>query len=147
MGDMYLLIYASSAVAAAVFRARGDELAGWVPGLRWIAPLSFVAATEFVYWSGWHDLRIALPLVLIGVPLFFVLWPAQRDRPLRAELASGAWIVCYLVALTVLSGLGSFGGANRLPAPYDSLVVAVLGLGVFWWAVRAGRAREQSPTR
>ncbi|MGW1376319.1 APC family permease [Streptomyces sp. NPDC002446] len=152
MGDMYLLIYAACAVAVAVFRAEpGGRTAGWVPGLRWIAPLSFVVAGEFVYWSGWHDLRLALPLVLAGLPLFLVMHrrggrgaaAAEGDgagprRPLGAELRTGAWLVVYLLALTALSWLGTFEGSGRLPAPYDSIAVAVLALGVFFWAVRSG---------
>jgi hypothetical protein len=33
-----------------------------------------------------------------------------------------------LLALLVLSAVGSFGGAGILPAPWDSVVVAVMGL-------------------
>lgn len=148
MGDMYLLIYAASAVAVAVFRAEpGGGTAGWVPGLRWIAPLSFVVSSEFVYWSGWQDLRLALPLVLGGLLIFLAMRrPGVRvendgagpSRPLGAELRTGAWLVVYLVALTVVSGLGTFEGSGLLPAPYDSITVAVLALAVFFWAVRSG---------
>ncbi|MEV5510779.1 APC family permease [Streptomyces orinoci] len=140
MGDMYLLIYAASAVAVAVFRAEpGSRMAGWVPGLRWIAPVSFVVASEFIYWSGWHDLRLALPLVLGGLLIFLVMRRSSpEERPLSAELRTGAWLIVYLLALTVLSWLGSFKGSGRLPAPYDSLAVAGAALGIFYWAVRAG---------
>lgn len=142
MGDMYLLIYAASAVAAAVFLADpASGTAGWVPGLRWIAPVSFVVAAEFVYWSGWHDLRLALPLVLVGLLVFLGMHrTAMAGRPLAAELRTGAWLVVFLVLLTVLSWLGSFGGSGRLPAPWDSLAVAAAGFAVFFWAVRAGTA-------
>ena len=141
MGDMYLLIYAASAVAVAVFRGRPDgRPASWIPGLAWIAPLSFVVASEFVYWSDWHTLRLALPMVLIGLPLFLLLRPEQREEPsLAAELRRGAWLVVYLLTLVLLSWLGSFKGSDRLPAPYDSLTVAVVSAAVFVWAVRAGR--------
>ncbi len=149
MGDMYLLIYAASAVAVAVFRTgAGGGTAGWVRGLRWIAPLSFVVASEFVYWSGWHDLRLALPLVLVGLLLFLGMRrpgarAAKSDgagprRPLAAELRTGAWLVVYLLALTALSWLGTFKGSGHLPAPYDSLAVAAVALAVFFWAVRSG---------
>lgn len=145
MGDMYLLIYAASAVAVAVFRAEpGGRTAGWVPGLRWIAPISFVVASEFVYWSGWHDLRLALPLVLGGLLIFLAMRRAGEGdgagprRPLGAELRSGAWLVAYLAALTAVSWLGTFEGSGLLPAPYDSIVVAVLAVAVFLWAVRSG---------
>lgn len=141
MGDMYLLIYAASAVAVAVFRAGPgrERMAGWVPGLRWIAPVSFVVASEFVYWSGWHDLRLALPLVLAGLLLFLAMWrTGHNERSLAEELRTGAWLVVYLSALTLLSWLGTFKGSGRLPAPYDSFTVAVVTLGIFFWAVRSG---------
>nr|WP_229357741.1 APC family permease [Streptomyces sp. UNOB3_S3] len=140
MGDMYLLIYAASAVAAAVFlRQPGAAMAGWVPGLRWIAPVSFVVSSEFVYWSGWHDLRLALPLVLAGLLIFLAMRrTGDEDGPLLAELRTGAWLVVYLAVLTLLSWLGTFKGSGRLPAPYDSLTVAAVALGIFFWAVRSG---------
>jgi len=142
MGDLYLLLYMAAAVAAAVFRAvEPDRLSGWVPGLRWIAPISFVVATEFVYWSGWHDLRLALPLTLVGVPLFLLMWRTERSASLLAELRWGAWLVAYLVGLTVLSWLGTFKGSGILAAPYDSVTVGVLALLIFAVAVRSGRAQ------
>jgi amino acid transporter len=141
MGDLYLLLYASAAIAAGVFLAvEPERLSGWVPGLRWIAPLSFVAATEFIYWSGWEALRLALPLTLVGVPLFLWLWRSDRSEPLGLELRRGAWLVGYLLLLTLLSWLGSFDGSQHLPAPWDSVVAAVLGLVVYPLAVRAGRS-------
>lgn len=143
MGDMYLLIYAASAVAVAAFRAHEREsevprTEGEVPGVRWIAPVSFIVAGEFVFWSGWHNLRLALPLVLLGVPLFLLQQRGTEGPSPRAELLHGAWLVFHLAALTLLSWLGTFGGSGHLPAPYDSVAVAAVSLGVFVWAVHSG---------
>lgn len=144
MGDMYLLVYASSAVAAATFRAHDREQGvpraeGRIPGVRWMAPLSYVVAGEFIYWSGWHDLRLALPLVLLGLPMFLFLRHGERGRlPLR-ELREGAWLVVHLALLTLFSWLGGFGGSGRLSAPYDTIAVGVVSLAVFFWAVRSGK--------
>ncbi|MFC9627617.1 APC family permease [Streptomyces sp. NPDC056930] len=150
MGDMYLLIYAASAVAVAVFRAHERESGaprteGEVPGVRWIAPVSFIVASEFVFWSGWHDLRLALPLVLLGVPLFLLQQRGGEGPSPRVELLHGAWLVCHLAALTLLSWLGTFGGSGHLPAPYDSVAVAVVSLGVFVWAVHSGADHLRTP--
>lgn len=147
MGNLYLLIYAASAVAVAAFRAHERDVRGPAPrapgqvaGMRWIAPLSFLVASEFIYWSGWHTLRLALPLVLFGVPLYLLQRRGAGGPAPLEELRHGAWLVCHLAALTLLSWLGSFGGSGRLPAPYDSVTVAVLALGVFAWGVRSGTA-------
>ncbi|WP_436843520.1 APC family permease, partial [Streptomyces hundungensis] len=147
MGDMYLIVYAASAVAAAAFRAHDRDRGlppsdGQVAGVHWIAPISFVVASEFVFWSGWHHLRLALPLVLVGVPLFLMLRPDTDGRSSRDELRHGAWLVFHLAALTILSWLGTFGGSGHLSAPYDSVVVGALAFGVFFWAVRSGTAHR-----
>ena len=122
-----------------VFRRREPtRLSGWVPGLPVIAPLAFVLGTLFVYWSGFSDLRLALPLTLVGVPLFVLLWRTDRTGSLVEELRRGAWLVAHLLVLTLLSGLGSFDGAGVLPAPWDTVVVAVWALTLFPVAVRSG---------
>jgi len=145
-GDMYLVTYVAAAVAAAVLRTRGGgQVAGWVPGLRWIAPVSFVVASEFLYWSGWKDLRIALPLVLIGLPLFLLMRGRRSGTALLPELRNGAWLVTYLAALLVISWLGTFKGLSVIPSPWDSALVAVLALGFFNWGVHSGRALEEPP--
>jgi hypothetical protein len=140
VGDLYLLTYAAVAVSAAVFAdPAAPRLARWIPPMRVLAPLSFIVATEFIYWSGWTHLRIALSLTLIGVPLFVLAWRRTHVQPLARELASGAWVVAYLVALLAVSFAGSFGGRDWLAAPVDSIVVAVIGLLVYLAALRSGR--------
>ena len=105
---------------------------------RWVMPVAFVVSGEFVSWSGWHDLRLALPLVLAGLPLFLVLRRDSTTAPLPAELRDGAWLVVYLAGLTLLSWLGGFKGSGHLPQPWDSVAVAVFSLAVFAWAVASG---------
>jgi len=102
-----------------------ERLSGWVPGLRLDRAISFVVATEFVYWSGWHDLRLALPLTLVGVPLFLVMRRGEPGSTLLAELRWGAWIIDPLPAggLILLSWLGTFKGSGTC-RPYDSILVA-----------------------
>jgi amino acid transporter len=137
IGDVFLFNYAVSAVAAGTFRsAAPTRLSGWIPGVRWIAPVSFIVSTEIIYWSTWHDLRLALPLTLVGVPIFLLV--RDRDRPLADEVGIGAWLVVYVGALLVFSTLGTFGGSAVIKAPYDSIVVGAAALGVYAWAVWSG---------
>ena len=139
IGDVFLLSYAISSVAAGTFRAAAPTgLAGWIPGIRWIAPASFLVSTEIIYWSGWNQIKWALPLTLIGLLVFGVV--RAKDRPLPQELRTGAWLVVYIVALIVFSYVGStdFGGNDSIGAPWDSIIVGVVGLAVYVWAVKEG---------
>jgi amino acid transporter len=139
IGDVFLLSYAISSVAAGTFKqAQATQLAGWIPGIRWIAPASFLVSTEIIYWSGWSQIKVALPLALAGLIVFIVV--RSKDRPLVQELRTGGWLVVYLAALTGASYIGSasFGGDNALRAPWDSIAVAAVAGVLYIWAVREG---------
>jgi amino acid transporter len=137
IGDVFVLSYAVSAIAAGTFRsAAPTRLSGWIPGIKWIAPVSFILSTEIAYWSGWHNLRVALPVSLGGVVLFFFI--RTKDRPLIADIKAGAWLVAYALVLILFSGIGSFGGQGWIGQPWDSIIVAVTSVAIYLWAVRAG---------
>jgi amino acid transporter len=138
IGDVFVFTYAVSAIAAGTFRAaEPTRLSGWIPGIKWIAPISFVISTEIAYWSTWQELRYALPVTLIGVVLFFFI--RTKDRPVLADIKSGAWLVVYTLFLLLISALGSFGGpVNVIRAPWDSIVVAIGSVGIYLWAIKSG---------
>jgi amino acid transporter len=137
LSDVFVLSYAVSAIAAGTFRsAEPTRLSGWIPGIKWIAPVSFVLSTEIGYWSGWTSLRVAFPVTLIGVVFFFLL--RAKDRPLISDIKAGAWLVAYLLVLVLFSGIGSYGGQGWIGQPWDSILVAVVSLGIYWWVVRSG---------
>lgn len=139
VGVLAVLTYSLCTVAAGTYLlAAPERLAGWVRGLRWIAPAGFVVGSELIYWGSWPNLRIALPLLMASVALFAVL--RRGELHLATELRTGAWLIGYLAWLLALSGVGSFGGAGWLPAPWDTVVVAVLGAATYRWGVRSGAA-------
>ncbi len=134
IGDVFLLSYAISSVAAGTFRqAEATSLAGWIPGIRWIAPASFLVSTEIIYWSGWHQIKTALPVTLVGLVLFAVLrGRGDRERPLVQELHStGGWLVLYLVVLI---------GACTSAAPTSAATTTCAPLGLD--PRRRGRRRD-----
>jgi hypothetical protein len=140
IGDVFLLNYAIASVAAGTFRSAAPTgLAGWIPGIKWIAPASFLVSTEIIYWSCWAQIKWAFPLTLIGLLAFGVL--RTKDRPLAQELRTGAWLVVYLVAIIGFSYVGgtAFGGNNSITAPWDSIIVGVFALALYAWAVHEGR--------
>ncbi|WP_369226002.1 APC family permease [Streptomyces sp. R39] len=139
VGVLALLTYSLCTVAAGTFRVAAPErLAGWVRGLRWIAPTAFVVGAELVYWASWHTLRTALPVLMASVLLFAAL--RHRELDLVAELRTGAWLLVYLAWQLLLSGLGTFGGSGVIPAPWDTVAVALCGLLTYHWGVRSGAA-------
>jgi hypothetical protein len=50
------------------------------------------------------------------------------------------WLIGYLLAVLLMSGIGTFGGAGVISAPWDSVMVAVIGLVAFEIGVRAAVA-------
>jgi hypothetical protein len=98
-----------------------------VRGSRLLAPLGFILPTLIFYWSGWAELKIAVP-VLFAALLVYVLDAARHGFDARDALR-GVWLLVYLGALLLISYLGAsaFGGNNTIPGPWDSVVVAGVG--------------------
>ncbi|GLZ55236.1 APC family permease [Actinomycetospora sp. NBRC 106378] len=107
-------------------------------GMTVVAPVAFVVSSLVIFWVAWPKLRIAMAITVIGVVVYVVVW-LRSGRP-AGQLSGGWWLVVYLAGITVLSALGSFDGAGLLPAPWDSVVVAVFALVIYSWGVRSGVA-------
>ncbi|MDL5159956.1 APC family permease [Actinomycetospora termitidis] len=107
-------------------------------GMTVVAPVAFVVSSLVIFWVSWTELRVAMAITVIGVLVYVVVW-LRSGRP-AGQLAGGWWLVVYLAGIAVLSALGSFDGAGLVPAPWDSLVVAVFALVVYGWGVRSGVA-------
>jgi amino acid transporter len=136
-GVLGLIAYVLPAVSVTAFTRAGafGDAPRW---LSWLAPVAFVLATMIVYWAGWHDLRIALPILLVAVIVYaYQQWRAGIDW---ADVRRGSWLVAYLVLVLLVSVFGSkdFGGSGAIPAPWDTVVVAVIGFGSWLAGVRCG---------
>ncbi|MCD2186858.1 APC family permease [Actinomycetospora soli] len=107
-------------------------------GMTVVAPVAFVVSSLIIFWVAWPKLRIAMAITVIGVLVYVVVW-LRSGRP-AGQLAGGWWLVVYLAGITLLSALGSFDGAGLIPAPWDSVVVAVFALAIYAWGVRSGVA-------
>jgi amino acid transporter len=134
-----LIAYALPSVSAVVLD-RGAAFPGGAPRwIRYLAPVAFVLASLIIYWAGWHELRIALPILLVGVLVYaYQHWRAGAPW---ADARLGLWLVAYLGLVLLMSGIGSrdFEGTNAIPAPWDSVVVAVIALAAWLAGVGAGQ--------
>jgi hypothetical protein len=76
-------------------------------------------------------------------------WNTRSNRhtpqQVRVDVRAGAWLVLYVCAILIMSWVGSFGGSNWIHAPWDSVVVGLIGVAGYVWglaeAVRFLRAR------
>lgn len=136
--ELGLFAYSISAISESAFRkSRPDRVAGWIKGMSVIAPLSFVIATLILYWAGWNELRIALPILLAAGLVY--LYQQSRQAIGWLDARAGLWVVGYIIVILLLSWVGSFGdGAEKwIAAPWDSVVVALFGLATFFVGTKA----------
>jgi amino acid transporter len=119
-----------------------------MPAAPVIAPLSFIAANEIIYWSGWTTLWKLYVAIVIGFVLFAVYRAVQASRhaiPAAAkdlQLRSLAWILPWLIGIGIISALGQYDGASIIPDWWDLILVAAWSLVIFYIAERMVMPRE-----
>ncbi|MEM9224224.1 MAG: APC family permease [Pseudomonadota bacterium] len=107
-----------------------------LPAAQVICPAAFIVATLIVYWSGWETVWRLIVLIGLGFGLFFVRAASGIWNNLDARCA--LWLAPYLIAIVLLSVLGSFGGGLGVIAqPYDSVLAALIGVATFYGASRS----------
>lgn len=124
------------------FRLKGWQL--W-------SPLAFVCATWIIYWSGFTIDALLVSMTIGSLILYFAFMDRDKawHEKLRTEWKAGIWLIVYYVFIFVMTRIGSFGpkGAKPLiPNPWDSLVVAIVGLLFYWWGIRSALKQPQFDT-
>lgn len=102
-----------------------------------LAPLSFVAANEIIYWTAWTTVEKLMLAILAGYVLFGITYLLGRplERP-PLDLRALTWILPWFAGLTVISYLGQYDGRRIIPDWVDLGVVAAFSLVIFYLAVR-----------
>lgn len=137
-----VLSYAVAPISVAALRRNAPDLdrpfrVAWMAVL---GPVSFIVAALIVYWSGWSTVSWLLGL---QIAMFVAYILCGRFVPtfhlsLKEQVRSSAWFIGFYAITMVLSKLGSFGGVGMLAHPFDTVVVAVCALGIYYWGVYAG---------
>ncbi len=114
-----------------------------VPGIAILGPLAFVVASELLFWARWPLTAEIILLLVVSLPIYVWYRRQASASALLTEFRAAIWLVCYLVAMALLSLVGSheFGGLGWLPFGWDMGVVAVASLGFCLWGVRSGLPR------
>ncbi|MFT4198233.1 MAG: APC family permease [Pseudoxanthomonas sp.] len=142
-----VLSYAVAPITVAALRrsAPGLERPFRVGALGVLGPLSFVIAALIVYWSTWQTLSWLLGLQVAAFALYVLLrLPSAAARPkLLRQVRSSAWLIGFYLLVLLVSWLGSFGGRGAIAHPWDTLGVAVIALGVYYWGAATGLRSDE----
>lgn len=148
MGMLYAMGYAVIAVAAGANhldpRLRKRR---WLKGVVVAAPCAFCVSVILMYWAGWDQVRTAVALFLVSLPVFAIL--SRRYRTLRTfeSIRYGVWLLALPLMLAGWSYIGSFGPGKWISAPWDSIMVALWSALMYAWARQsAGRWLRLSVT-
>lgn len=116
-----------------------------------LSPISFVGASLVVYWSGWPlDLYL-----LIAIYIGFLVWGILRGlgwigKSFNAvQIKAGIWAPVFAAVLTLMTYLGPndvVGGKGYLPFPYGTIVVIIVSVLFYIWAVKSGIRTEEIDT-
>jgi amino acid transporter len=136
-GTLIAFTFSIGSISVLAFRRAGlGSRAGRLPGMVVIAPAAFVISSLVIYWVDWSELRLTIPIVVVGLIWYAVTYLLQRHGV--GELVGGLWLVVYLAVLYLLSYIGSFGGKGLIHGPWDSLLVAAVALVIYFWGVASG---------
>ena len=137
-----VLSYAVAPVTVAALRRNAPDMPRpfRVKGMSVLGPLSFIIAALIVYWSGWGTVSWLLGLQIL---MFVIYLLCGRMVPtlhlnLGQQVRSSAWLIGFYAVTIVLSKLGSFGGIGVLSHPFDTVIVAVCALGIYYWGAATG---------
>jgi amino acid transporter len=138
-GTLAVFTFSIGSVSLLAFRRAGITGPGdRLPGMAVVAPFAFVVSALVIYWVGWPDMLKTLFIVVPGLVYYAVLHVRHRHTP--DDLRGGAWLVAHLAFLYLVSAVGSFDGLALVPAPWDSVLVAVVSAGVYLWGTASAAA-------
>lgn len=142
-----VLSYAVAPVTVAALRRSAPGLARpfKVRAFAILGPVSFIVAALIVYWSRWQVLSwlLGLQVVMFVAYVIYKLPAVQERQRLLRQVQCSLWLIVFYVLVMSVSWLGTFGGIGLIGHPWDSLIVAVIALGIYQWAARSGlRAHE-----
>lgn len=141
MGMLYAMGYAVIAVAAGANHLDPRlEKRRWLKSMTIAAPCAFCVSVILMYWAGWHEVRNAVVLFLISLPVFAILSRHYRTHRALESIRLGAWLLLLPLMLLAWSYAGSFGPGKWIGAPWDSIAVALWSVLMYAWAHRSAKA-------
>src|SRR4051794_20307395 len=117
-----------------------------LPAGEFMAIASFIVANLVIYWSTWDviwkvSVAMILGLVLLGIG--HLVNPSELTPSL--DWRGGSWVWPYFIGLAAISYLGEsdFGGIGIIPYPWDTLVIAVFSIVIYYYAMSVRLTTEE----
>ena len=137
-----IISYLTGPVSVMTLRRTAPELHRpfRLAGLPIIAGVAFIMSAELLYWAKWPRTGEIILLMVVALPVYLYYQYKSGWHDFGRQMKGAWWLVFYLIALAVVSRIGSskFGGLDLIPYGWDLAVVAVIGLVFFLWGVKSG---------
>lgn len=139
-----IITYMIGPVTVTILRRTAEDLHRpfRMGGLKVLGPIGFVVGSLIFYWTGWPTNGWLMLMTLVGLLVYTFYFLRDQNRSWE-DVKSATWLLVYFVIMLFMSMLGSFGGTGAIPAPWDDILVAVISIPFYYWAVASGRATRQ----
>ncbi len=142
-----VLSYAVAPLAVAALRHSAPDIPRpfKVRAFAVLGPVSFIIAALIVYWSRWQVVSwlLGLQVVMFIAYVLYKLPDVEGRQRLRRQVQCSLWLIVFYLLVMLVSWLGSFGGNGSIAHPWDSLLIAVIALGIYAWAARSGLRADE----
>lgn len=107
--------------------------------LRFMAPLAFVLTSLAAYWAKWPTTVEVIGVIFLGIPLYLFYEWRSGWRSTWQQLKASAWMIGYLIFLSVISLIGSreFNGLNWIHYPMDFVVIVIGAIVFYFWGINS----------
>jgi amino acid transporter len=108
-----------------------------LPYVNYFAFIAFYICNLLIFWTGWATVFKMMIALAVGF-LFFILYCYREKNDLwLKQIKTSWWIFPYLIGLTLVSYLGTFGGGTQfISFGIDFLVLAILSGIIFYIAFK-----------
>ena len=91
-----------------------------------------------LYWARWPLTGEVILIMLLGLPVYFYYQHSNKWLNFKENLITGSWLFLYLVAVAVISWIGSreFGGMGWLSMTDSIMLVISVALIFYYYGLR-----------
>lgn len=105
--------------------------------MKLLAPITFILTSLAIYWTMWPTTIQVIFVIALGIPIYLYYEIKFKQKTFRQELKHAAWLIVYLILMSIMSYLGSvgFGGINLIQYPWDFVVIAIISFIIYRYAL------------